>query len=139
VIVLDTNVVTELMKAAPEGSVLSWIDARPHAELWITAITAAELHFGVARLPAGKRKAWLTEQLRQLVDDDLGGRVLAFDRRAAEVYGPLAARRERKGLAVALADLQIAAICEVRSASLATRNTPDFLESVGHLINPWTT
>jgi len=135
VIVLDTNVVSELSKPMPDATVVAWVDAQ--VELAITATTLAELRFGVARLPQGKRRTALSEAIAQLVADDLDGRVLPFDGACADAYGLIAAARERAGRPIGVADGQIAAICGAHDAVLATRNVRDFLDTGIELVNPW--
>jgi predicted nucleic acid-binding protein len=135
VIVLDTNVVSELSKPMPDATVVAWVDAQ--GGLAITATTLAELRFGVARLPQGKRRTLLSEAIAHLVADDLDGRVLPFDGACADAYGLIAAARERAGRPIGVADGQIAAICGVHGATLATRNIADFADTGIELINPW--
>lgn len=136
-IVLDTNVVSELMRARPEPAVLHWVDRQPQDRLWLTSIVAFELGFGVARLPEGERKQRLSRALADLFEQDFAGRVLAFDLEASAICANLCALRERQGRSLALADGQIAAICRVHDADLATRNTVD-CDGLGiRLVNPW--
>ncbi|MYN05812.1 type II toxin-antitoxin system VapC family toxin [Pseudoduganella aquatica] len=125
-IILDTNILSELMRSAPDPSVLAWIDSLPAREIFLIAITVAECLYGVERLPAGKRKASLARALSSMLVEDLDGRVLAFDGAAAVRYAALVAAGERSGHPVSMADGQIAAICQVHSAILATRNVKDF-------------
>lgn len=134
-IVLDTNVVSEIAKPTPDATVLAWVDAQ--GALAITATTLAELRFGVARLPQGKRRTMLSEAISQLVTDDLDGRVLPFDGACADAYGLIAAARERAGRPIGVADGQIAAICGVHEATLATPNVRDFVDTGIELVNPW--
>ena len=135
--VLDTNVVSELMRAAPESAVLNWLDAQPSSELWLTAVVAAELLFGVARLPEGGRKQQLAHNGAAMLEQDFAGQVLAYDLAAASIYAELVAQRERTGRPIAMADAQIAAICLAHGASLVTRNEKDF-DGLGLMvINPW--
>lgn len=135
--VLDTNVVSELMRAAPESAVLNWLDAQPSSELWLTAVVAAELMFGVARLPEGGRKQQLAHNVAAMLEQDFAGQVFAYDLAAASIYAELVAQRERAGRPIAMADAQIAAICLAHGASLVTRNEKDF-DGLGLMvINPW--
>ena len=134
-IVLDTNVISELARPAPSVQVLAWVDAQDGVA--ITATTAAELLHGVARLPDGARKSGLADAIREMLDGPLRGNVLAFDRDAASDYGEIVAAREAAGRPISIADAQIAAICRSRGATLGTRNVRDF-ESVGvTVVNPW--
>lgn len=135
-IVLDTNVISELMRPVPDAQVIAWVDAQD--DIAVTATTVAELLYGVARLPAGARKAKLAAAIHELVDVRLKDKVLAFDRAAASHYAQIAADRESEGRPISVADAQIGAVCRECKASLATRNVPDF-EDIGiTLVNPWT-
>ncbi|MBO0825273.1 MAG: type II toxin-antitoxin system VapC family toxin [Actinobacteria bacterium] len=136
-IVLDTNVISELTRQAPAADVISWLDSLTAAEVATTAITAAELLYGVARMPAGYRKTELATAVNGLLSDDFEGRVLPFDEPAAQRYADIVTRRERVGRPINTADARIAAICRTIEATLATRNTNDFEEAGIELINPW--
>jgi toxin FitB len=136
-IVVDTNVISELTRETPAPEVLSWLDSLAADEVATTAITAAELLYGVARLPDGRRKAELTKAVAGLLGEDFQGRVLAFDAPAARQCAEIVARRERVGRPIGMADAQIAAICHATGAALATRNTGDFEDSGIDLVNPW--
>jgi predicted nucleic acid-binding protein len=136
-IVLDTNVLSELVRAFPDPGVLAWLDALPVAETATTAVTAAEMHHGVARLPDGRRRVALHHAVRAMLDDDFRGRVEPFDHRAARAYAHVVADRERLGRPIGMADAQIAAICRARGATLATRNTKDFQDTGIELVDPW--
>jgi predicted nucleic acid-binding protein len=137
VIILDTNILSELARLDPEPNVVTWLDSLPATEVATTAITAAELLYGVARLPDGRRRAALAETIDAMIKEDFRGRVEPFDGLAAEQYATVVVGREKKGRPIAAADAQIAAICRVRSATLATRNTDDFTDTGIGLINPW--
>jgi predicted nucleic acid-binding protein len=137
VIILDTNVISELARIDPEPDVVTWLDSLPAAEVATTAITAAELLYGVARLPDGRRRTALAETIVALINEDFRDRVEPFDGRAAEQYATVVVGRERKGRPISAADAQIAAICRVHSATLATRNAGDFTDTGIDLINPW--
>jgi predicted nucleic acid-binding protein len=117
--------------------VVSWLDSLAADEVATTAITAAELLYGVERLPDGRRKAELAAAVHGLLSDDFQGRVLAFDEQAASRYAEIVSHRERLGRSIGVADAQIAAICRATGATLATRNTDDFEEAGIDLINPW--
>jgi toxin FitB len=136
-IVVDTNVVSELTRRAPAPEVIGWLDSLAAAEVATTAITAAELLYGVARLPDGRRKTELSAAVRGLLSEDFGGRVVPFDGPAASRYAEIVSHSERLGRRIDIADAQIAAICSAIGATLATRNTDDFRETGVHLINPW--
>jgi toxin FitB len=137
VIILDTNVISELTRPVPDSGVIAWVDSQPTEETAVTAITVAELRYGVRRLPDGRRKTELSEAVSALVDADFRGRVEAFDALAAEQYADVVATRERTGGPISTSDAQIAAICRVLNATLATRNTADFTGTGVGLINPW--
>ena len=136
-IVLDTNILSELTRRHPHQGVLSWLDSVPATEVVTTAVTAAELLYGVARLPAGHRKTALTAAVHGLLDEDLRGRVEPFDKVAANHYVMVVADRDRVGRPISVADAQIASVCRKLQAALATRNVRDF-EHVGlELVDPW--
>jgi toxin FitB len=137
VIVVDTNVLSELARQVPDPGVLSWLDSLEISEVATTAVTAAELRYGVARLPDGHRERELTVVIRGILAEDFHGRVLPFDERASVRYADIITGRERIGRPIGVADAQIAAICRDLGAILATRNTADFEETGIELINPW--
>jgi predicted nucleic acid-binding protein len=137
VIALDTNVISELARREPDPGVLAWLDSLEVSDVVTTSITAAELRYGVARLPDGRRKRELAMVIRGILTEDFGGRVLPFDERASVRYADIVAGRERAGKPIGIADAQIAAICQDLGAILATRNIPDFEETGIELIDPW--
>jgi toxin FitB len=137
VIALDTNVISELARQVPDPVVLSWLDSLEVSGVVTTAVTAAELRYGVARLPDGHRKRELAVVIHDVLTEDFRGRVLAFDERASVRYADIVTGRERTGRPIGVADAQIAAICRDAGAMLATRNTADFEETGIELINPW--
>lgn len=135
-IVLDTNVVSELMRATPSPEVVAWLRDQPTGSLLTTAVTVAEIRYGLERLPDGRHEA----ELRRIADELLGafaGQVLPFDLDAANRYGVLVAERERAGRPMSALDAQIAAICLSRGASLATRNVKDFAGTGVEVQDPW--
>jgi hypothetical protein len=138
VIVADTNVVSELIRAEPSPAVRAWVSAQGHHELRITAITMAEILYGIERLPSGRRKDTLREAavdvFSRFTED-----VLLFDAAAATVYPEIVDHRDRQGTPISGYDAQIAAICRANDASLATRNEKDFADAGIELINPWST
>lgn len=137
-IVLDTNVVSELMRPAPDDVVVAWVDAQPPDDLYLTSMTVAELLFGVARLPSGRRRERLSERIGRLVDDLFADRVLAFDAPAAVAYARIATARERAGRPIGAADAVIVATAASAGASsLATRNVSDFVGAGLALVDPW--
>ena len=136
-IVLDTNVISELSRRVPDPGVLSWLDSLAVSDVATTAITAAELRYGVARLPDGHRKRELTVMIEGILTEDFHGRVLPFDERSSVQYADIVTGRGRIGRPIGVADAQIAAICRDLGAILATRNTADFEEAGVELIDPW--
>jgi toxin FitB len=137
VIVLDTNVVSELMRQAPEPGVAGWVDRFPVEDVFVTAVTAAELRYGVARLPEGHRKRELFAKVDGLLAEDFQDQVLPFDDLAATHYAEIVASRERAGRPISMADAQTAAICRNWSADLATRNVTGFVDTGVYVVNPW--
>jgi predicted nucleic acid-binding protein len=138
-IVLDTNVLSELMRPEPDRAVVEWVDAQEPAELLLTAVTVAEILYGIRRLPEDKRKSSLLEVAVLVLSNDFAERILAFDEAAAVHYAALVIERARRGRPIGMADAQIAAICRsVQGASLATRNLKDFSDLGLDLVNPWT-
>ena len=136
-IILDTNIISELARLVPDPAMLAWLDSLEISEVATTAITAAELRYGVARLPEGHRKRELTVMIRGILTEDFYGRVLPFDERASVRYADIVTGRMRIGRPIGVANAQIAAICRDSGATLATRNTPDFEETGIKLIDPW--
>jgi predicted nucleic acid-binding protein len=136
VIVVDTNVVSELMKAEPSSGVRAWVFGHRHHELRTTAITVAEILYGIERLPNGRRKTALREAARE-VFSRFAEDVLAFDVAAASIYPEIVDYRERQRRPISGYDAQIAAICRSNGAKLATRNERDFAAVGVELINPW--
>ncbi|RJS91151.1 type II toxin-antitoxin system VapC family toxin [Salinisphaera sp. Q1T1-3] len=138
-IVLDTNVLSELMRPAPNPQVVDWLDkSSTNTAVAVTAITVAEILYGVERLPEGQRKTKLAQHAAAMFDEDFAGRILTFDGQAATIYAERVAACETAGSPCSMADAQIGAICLRASATLATRHTRDF-EALGvMLIDPWT-
>lgn len=137
-ILLDTNVISELMRAEPSLAVLDWFGAHEAADLFISAVTEAELRTGVAILPEGQRRNGLQSALDGMIEEDFPDRVLPFDSNAARAYADIAARRRAAGRPISEADCQIAAIAVAAGAPVATRNVKDFDDCGVDLINPWT-
>lgn len=136
-IVLDTNVVSELMRPTPSSNVLAWIDQQLREELHITVISVAEILFGIERLPASRQKCHLAQRFAEMLSMRFPSRMLDFDYQSAISYATVAARRQRMGRPTEVPDAQIAAICREHQAVLAARNIKDFEESGVELINPW--
>jgi len=135
-ILLDTNVISEPMRVA-DGHVVGWIDAQRIETLYLAAITVAELRFGVAALPAGKRREALHDHIEKRVLPLFAGRVLPFDLAASQAYAELMARARTNGLAIGVADGYIAAIASVHALAVATRDTTPFEAAGLTVINPW--
>ncbi|MGA0587595.1 type II toxin-antitoxin system VapC family toxin [Dyella sp. KRB-257] len=136
-ILLDTNVVSEPLRHAPEARVIEWIDAQPLETLYLSAITVAELRAGVALLPAGKRRAGLHDNLEKRVLPLFVGRVLPFDMACTNAYAELMAKARAAGLAVGTADGYIAASAAANGFAVATRDTGPFQAAGLATINPW--
>jgi predicted nucleic acid-binding protein len=137
VIILDTNVLDALMRTVPDAAVLEWLDRQPADAVWITSITLFETRFGLALLPAGRRRQVLEAALDDLLREDLENRVLDFDSAAATAAASLAAARQKTGRSVDMRDTQIAGIVLARRATLATRNLRHFADVKISIINPW--
>lgn len=135
-IVLDTNVVSELMRPSPAPRVVEWVRAQNAGELFTTSITVAGIGFGVERLPDGARKALLKATAAQ-VFGRFADHVLAFDADAAVLYGVIVSGRERAGTPIDGFDARIAAICRLHDAPLATRNVKDFGGTAVNVVDPW--
>ena len=136
-ILVDTNVISEPLRKAPEARVIAWMDAQPLETLYLSAITIAELRFGVASLPAGKRRDGLHESLERQVLPLFTNRVLSFDLAASQAYAELMAKARFAGLAIGVSDGYIAATATAHGMRVATRDTAPF-EAAGVLvINPW--
>jgi toxin FitB len=137
-VLLDTNVLSELMRPQPSSIVLGWFAGQEDAEFYISAITQAELLLGVALLPSGKRRDAIADAVEQMFDQDFVGRCLPFDGLAAHEYAALVAARNKVGMPISTEDAQIAAIALRHGLALATRNTKDF-RKIRKLIllDPW--
>lgn len=136
-IVLDTNVLSALMQSPPDQKVVDWLDLQPAESVWTTALTVFEVRFGLEKLPPGRRRKQLEEAFQLALAEDLEGRVLAFDRSAAQVAGIIAAKQRHAGRPVDMRDTQIAAIVLDRRATLATRNIHQFQDIGLNVIDPW--
>ena len=136
-ILIDTNVISELMRAEPAQPVLDWFAKYDAVDLFISAVTEAELRTGVAILSEGQRRDRLQLAITAMMDQDFQGRVLPFDSTAAKAYAEIAAQRRASGRPIAEADCQIAAIARAMDAPIATRNVKDFDGCGIRIINPW--
>ena len=136
-IVLDTNVISELMRDSPQKAVLTWFNAQSTSSLFVTTVTEAEILTGIALLPDGGRRNGLVESADRVFTALFAGRILAFDSDAANIYAQIFVQRHAAGRPISQADCQIAAIACSREASIATRNITDFEGIEVALINPW--
>ena len=134
-IALDTNVVSELMRATPDDRVMRWLDAQAPDTLVITSVTVAELLYGIARLPAGRKRTQLEAAFAETLEEEFT--ILPFDEAAAVDYATIVASQDLRGRKVSMADAMIAATCMTAGATLATRNTKDFDPLGIELIDPW--
>ena len=136
-IVLDTNVLTALMRAEPDRAVVRWLNGLAAESIWTTSITLCEVHFGLDVLPDGERKSALQNAFHQAVYVDMQGRILDFDAPAAAAAGTIAARQRALGRPVDMRDTQLAGIIAARRATLATRNIHHFADTGLALVDPW--
>ena len=136
-IILDTNVLSALMRPEPDPPVLRWLDLQAPQSIWITSITLFESRLGLALVPDGRRRRALESAFARLLDEDLENRVLPFDSDAALQAATLAAQRQRTGRTVDIRDTQIAGIAQARRATLATRNLRHFEGLTIPVLNPW--
>ena len=136
-IILDTNVLSALMRTAPEAAVVAWLDRQPAESVWITSITLFEARLGLALLPTGRRRQTLEASFARLLKEDLENRVLDFDSAAATEAASVAAERQKAGRPVDMRDTQIAGIALARRATLATRNVRHFRDLKVPIVDPW--
>jgi toxin FitB len=137
VIILDTNVLSALMRTRPDREVAAWLDRQPAQSVWITAITVFEVRFGIALLSPSRLRQEIESAFAKVLREDLEGRVLDFDQSSAERAAALAAERQRTGRPVDFRDTQIAGIALARHGTFATRNTGHFEDLSVPVINPW--
>jgi predicted nucleic acid-binding protein len=136
--VLDTNVLSELMRPQPEAQVMAWFDDRAETAFFITAITRAEILLGIGLLPAGRRRDALAEAASRMFEQDFGGRCLPFDEHAADLYARVVVERTRAGQPISTEDAEIAAISLLHGLPLVTRNVKDFDHIAGlRVVDPW--
>jgi hypothetical protein len=136
-ILLDTNVVSEVYRSHPSPSVMTWLDAQSIDSLYLCTPVLAELRFGAERLDDGKRKDWLRATIDRLEKELYGGRILVFDTSSAATYGQIAAARRKAGQTMQQMDGLIAAIALANGATLATRNEKDFVNLGLDVVNPF--
>ena len=136
-VILDTTVISELIRPRPHPAVVEWMDQQNAFEVWITAVTAAELRTGAALLPEDRRRSDLHPHVERLLDETFAGYVLPFDDRSGIPYADIVSGRRNQGRPIAFQDAQIGAICLQHGMTLATRNTRDFEDTGIDLIDPW--
>ena len=136
-ILVDTNVLSEILRSTPDPKVLGWFSAQREDQLFVSAVTQAEMLLGACLLPQGRRRQRLEEALRGLFDTDFGSRVLPFDGDAVGHYVDIVASRRRAGRPISQFDAQIAAITRCRGLSVATRNVRDFEGCGLRVVDPW--
>lgn len=136
-IVLDTNVLSELLRPVPEARVVAWLAAQPRSSLFTTTVTRAEVLYGIRVLPEGARKHALFSATQAIFNEDLAGQVLSFDNDAADAYAKIAASRKAIGKPISQFDAMIAAVTRSRGARLATRNVKDFVDCDIEVVDPW--
>ena len=136
-IVLDTNVISELLTPAPSPGVERWLSVQPPMSVFTTTITQAEILYGLRLLPSGRRRRDLEAAVLPIFEEDLAGRILTFDSDAADSYATLATARRQMGRPISQPDAQIAAICRLHDAVCATRNGKDFVHTGIELVDPW--
>lgn len=136
-IILDTNILSEVMKPSPSARVLTWLAAQPAGGLFTTTVTQAEILFGLELLPKGKRRTALESAVKGVFEEDFAGRILPFDSDAAAKFATIAAARLKLGRPIAHFDAQVAAVARSRGAAVATRNTSDFDHCDVAVLNPW--
>ena len=137
-VLLDTNVVSELIRKSPNPAVEAWAAGRPLEDLFFSAVGEAELRYGAAILPTGRRRDTLVSDIERMLQDAFENRVLPFDSAAARAYADIAGMRRSAGRPVAPADCQIAAIARSRDMAVATRNVRDFEDMDIEVVDPWT-
>jgi len=137
IILLDTNVISELMKASPDKSVVRWVASASAADLYTTTITQAEILFGIMLLPPGKRRSAFESAANAMFSQDFGGRILPFGSDAVHPYAVIATTRRRLGFPISQLDAQIAAIAYSSGALIVTRNVSDFDHCGVKVVNPW--
>ena len=137
-IVLDTNVISELMQVAPHAGVVEWIDRQPRDSIWTTTITIFEIAFGLETMTSGRKQVTLLHSFRAL-REKLEGRIALFDELAAEETAELMAERQKRGIPRDLRDTMIAGIVLAHRATLATRNVSHFADLSTKVVNPWNT
>ena len=135
--ILDTNVISEIIRPTASGQVFNWVARQPAEDMFLTAVSEAELRYGAAILPPGRRREALLIQIDAILQLDFAGRILPFDSEAAQAYATIASGRRASGLPISLADCQIAAIGRSTGATIATRDVGGFRGCGVEVVNPW--
>lgn len=138
-ILLDTNIISEMMKPLPQTEVVKWLNQQESNQLFISTVTIAEITYGINVLPEGRRRHQIDEAFYKIITTAFKHRVLSFDNAAAQIYGKIMAKRKLSGKPMGIADGQIAAIANSQELALATRNIRDFVDCGLKLINPFET
>lgn len=136
-IILDTNIISEVMRPQPNTQVMSWLKKYPVEELAITSISIAEISYGLKRLPVGRRRDSLQWRFQMFIDQGFSDRIFPFEERAAEIYADIIVDRKQQGKPIEVMDAMIASIALLKTATLATRNVSDFENCGLELVNPW--
>jgi hypothetical protein len=136
-IVVDTNVISEMLKPEPDSAVYAWLRSQPTASVFTTAVSRSEIKYGIAIMPKGKRRSGLLTAATLIFEDDFKDRILPFDLEAADIYAAIASDRRLAGQPISQLDAQIAAITASRGGRLATRNVRDFANCGIDIVNPW--
>jgi len=134
---LDTNVLSALMRQRPDKAVIAWLDSQPRESIWTTSITVFEVRYGLQLLAEGKRRRFLEQAFSRALEEDFEQRIVVFDAPAAAAAAAVAAAGRREGRSVEIRDVQIAGIALARKATLATRNTRHFAGTGVDLVDPW--
>ena len=137
-IVLDTNVLSEVLRPRPEPRALAWLASQPSASVFTTTVTQGEILYGIRLLPGGRRRQQLHTAADAIFEEDFAGRILVFDSDSAVLYAQIGAERRAAGKPISQSDAMIAAMTRARGATLATRNARDFVGCGIGIVNPWT-
>jgi hypothetical protein len=136
-IILDTNVVSEIMRPKPDERVIRWLDRQPHSSIWTTSVTVFEVCFGLEAMPIGKRRTAMMASFERWLGEIVQQRIAGYDETAARRSAELAAGRERRGRPDDLRDTMIAGIVLASNAKIATRNVKHFEDIASSVVNPW--
>lgn len=136
-ILIDTNIISEMMKSKPDVNIMNWLDQQEAIHLHISTVTIAEIAYGINALPEGNRRNTLEKSFHSVLKEAFEHRILSFDEAAAHFYGKIMSSRKARGKPLSILDGQIAAIARANSFSIATRNSKDFVDCGLDLINPF--